>query len=60
MAITKESSYAWKFTIAILIFEGAAITSGLLASANVWLLVPYIAWVSFAIMLNFCIWNLNH
>lgn len=25
-----------------------------------WLLVPYIAWVSFATILNFSIWNLNH
>lgn len=25
-----------------------------------WLLVPYIAWVSFATILNFAIWNLNH
>jgi tryptophan-rich sensory protein len=24
-----------------------------------WLLVPYIAWVSFATLLNFTIWNLN-
>ena len=24
-----------------------------------WLLVPYIAWVSFATLLNFSIWNLN-
>lgn len=24
-----------------------------------WLLVPYIAWVSFAMILNFTIWNLN-
>lgn len=24
-----------------------------------WLLVPYIAWVSFATILNFAIWNLN-
>jgi benzodiazapine receptor len=25
-----------------------------------WLLVPYIAWVSFAAFLNYSIWNLNH
>ncbi len=25
-----------------------------------WLLVPYIAWVSFALILNFSIWNLNN
>jgi translocator protein len=25
-----------------------------------WLLVPYISWVSFATILNFSIWNLNH
>ncbi|MBK7443265.1 MAG: tryptophan-rich sensory protein [Bacteroidetes bacterium] len=25
-----------------------------------WLLVPYISWVSFATILNFTIWNLNH
>ena len=25
-----------------------------------WLLVPYILWVSFATILNFSIWNLNH
>ncbi len=25
-----------------------------------WLLVPYLAWVSFATILNFVIWNLNH
>lgn len=25
-----------------------------------WLLVPYISWVSFATILNFMIWNLNH
>jgi tryptophan-rich sensory protein len=25
-----------------------------------WLFVPYISWVSFATILNFSIWNLNH
>ena len=25
-----------------------------------WLLVPYISWVSFAAILNYSIWNLNH
>ncbi|HEU4574107.1 MAG TPA: TspO/MBR family protein [Chitinophagaceae bacterium] len=32
---------------------------GKISSAAAWLLVPYIAWVSFAAILNFTIWRLN-
>ena len=32
---------------------------GKISSLSAWLLVPYICWVSFAIVLNFAIWKLN-
>lgn len=31
-----------------------------LSKPAAWLLVPYISWVSFATILNYSIWNLNH
>lgn len=43
----------WVFIfLTIRAFFGVKNTSG-------WLLVPYILWVSFASVLNFCIWQLN-
>jgi tryptophan-rich sensory protein len=41
-------------TIALTIFEFAKISP-----AAAWLMVPYIAWVTFASYLNFSIWQLN-
>lgn len=32
---------------------------GRISSTAAWLLVPYISWVSFAMMLNYTIWKLN-
>jgi tryptophan-rich sensory protein len=32
---------------------------GKISSTASWLLVPYICWVSFAVVLNFAIWKLN-
>lgn len=33
---------------------------GKISSLAAWLLVPYISWVSFASVLNYAIWQLNH
>ncbi|MDE3251283.1 MAG: tryptophan-rich sensory protein [Bacteroidota bacterium] len=33
---------------------------GKISSLAAWLLVPYISWVSFASILNYAIWQLNH
>ncbi len=35
------------------------VTSGRVSRTAAWLLIPYLAWVSFAAYLNFMIWQLN-
>ncbi len=50
--------------LAIIILLWAAIVLTILVFKKIsktaaWLLVPYIAWVSFAVYLNFAIWRLN-
>lgn len=47
----------------IIIMWGAILLTivwfGKISSAAAWLLVPYICWVSFAMVLNYSIWKLN-
>ncbi|MCC4609910.1 TspO/MBR family protein [Xanthomonas campestris] len=54
---------AWAFADIVLLWLTLAATIGLFAKRNsvaAWLLVPYLAWVSFAAALNYSVWQLNH
>jgi translocator protein len=52
----------WAFAEIILMWVMILFTIlwfGKISSTAAWLLVPYISWVSFASVLNYCIWRLN-
>ncbi len=52
----------WAFLEIVLLWIMIAVTINKFAKISkpaAWLLVPYIAWVSFAAVLNFAIWRLN-
>ncbi|NIJ78912.1 TspO/MBR family protein [Xanthomonas cannabis] len=53
---------AWAFADIVLLWLTLAATIGVFAkrsSVAAWLLVPYLAWVSFAAALNYSVWQLN-
>ncbi|MBB4595166.1 TspO/MBR family protein [Xanthomonas cannabis] len=53
---------AWAFADIVLLWLTLAATIGVFAKQNsvaAWLLVPYLAWVSFAAALNYSVWQLN-
>ncbi|MBB3802156.1 tryptophan-rich sensory protein [Xanthomonas arboricola] len=53
---------AWAFADIVLLWLTLAATIGVFAKRNsvaAWLLVPYLAWVSFAAALNYSVWQLN-
>lgn len=52
----------WAFAEIILMWVTILLTIlsfGKISSTAAWLLVPYICWVSFALVLNYSIWKLN-
>jgi translocator protein len=52
----------WAFAEIILMWIIILLTIlwfGKISATAAWLLVPYICWVSFASVLNYCIWHLN-
>ncbi|MCC4611754.1 TspO/MBR family protein [Xanthomonas cannabis] len=53
---------AWAFADIVVLWLALAATIGLFAKRDpvaAWLLVPYLAWVSFAAALNYSVWQLN-
>ncbi|MBB3832664.1 tryptophan-rich sensory protein [Xanthomonas arboricola] len=53
---------AWAFADIVVLWLTLAATIGVFAKRNslaAWLLVPYLAWVSFAAALNYSVWQLN-
>lgn len=52
----------WAFVEIVILWAAIAVTLRLFFQRSKlagWLLVPYLAWVSFAAVLNFAIWRLN-
>lgn len=58
----KMQQPGWAFAEIILMWVAILLTIiwfGKISSIAAWLLVPYICWVSFAMVLNYSIWKLN-